>query len=126
MATRHASRWLAEPVRPPGPTAFICSSTLQALGVMRAAGQAGLTVGQDISIISHDDVLPHLRAENFAPPLSVTRAPIRDAGPALAAMIVARMSGTPAEKLQKTDKVDLIVRASTGAAPKTGGDPWQH
>jgi LacI family transcriptional regulator len=119
-----ASRWLAEPAAR-RPTAFICSSTLQALGVMRAAGQAGLTVGRDVSIISHDDVLPHLRSENFAPPLSVTRAPIRDAGPALAAMIVARMSGTPAEKLQKTDKVDLIVRASTGAAPKAGGEGWQ-
>ena len=92
---------------------------------MRAAGQAGLVVGRDVSIISHDDVLPHLRAENFAPPLSVPRAPIRDAGPVLAAMIVARMRGTPPEKLQKTDKVDLIVRASTGAAPKAGGEAWQ-
>jgi LacI family transcriptional regulator len=119
-----ASRWLAEPAAA-RPTAFICSSTLQALGVMRAASQAGLVVGRDVSIISHDDVLPHLRSENFAPPLSVTRAPIRDAGPALAAMIVARISGTPPEKLQKTDKVDLIVRASTGAAPNAGGDAWQ-
>ena len=106
-------------------TAFICSSTLQALGVMRAAGQAGLVVGRDVSIISHDDVLPHLRSENFAPPLSVTRAPIRDAGPVLAAMIVERIQGTPAAKLQRTDKVDLIVRASTGAAPFAGGEAWQ-
>jgi LacI family transcriptional regulator len=119
-----AMRWLAEPAHL-RPTAFICSSTLQALGVMRAAGQAGLTVGRDVSIISHDDVLPHLRSENFAPPLSVTRAPIRDAGPVLAAMIVERIRGTPAEKLQRTDKVDLIVRASTGAAPQAGGEAWQ-
>jgi LacI family transcriptional regulator len=119
-----AARWLSEPART-RPTAFICSSTLQALGVMRAAGQAGLTVGRDVSIISHDDVLPHLRSENFAPPLTVTRAPIRDAGPVLAAMIVERMRGTAVEKLQRTDKVDLIVRASTGAAPSEGGTPWQ-
>ena len=29
-------------------------------------------VGRDLSIIAHDDVLPHLLAENFAPPLTVT------------------------------------------------------
>ena len=49
---------------------------------MRAAGEAGLAVGKDISIIAHDDVLPHMRAEHFSPALTVTRAPIRDAGSA--------------------------------------------
>lgn len=108
------------------PTAFVCSSTLQALGVMRAAGEAGLTVGQDLSIISHDDVLPHLRSENFAPGLTVTRAPIRDAAPVLARMILARMDKVPPERLQRIDKVDLIVRASTAAVPKWGEDAWQQ
>ena len=77
-------------------------------------------VGRDLSIIAHDDVLPHLLAENFAPPLTVTRLPIRDAGPILAQMMVARMAGTPARDLQRTDKVDLIVRGSTGPVPKWG------
>jgi LacI family transcriptional regulator len=108
------------------PTAFLCSSTLQALGVMRALGEAGLKVGEDVSIIAHDDVLPHLLAENFAPPLTVTRLPIRDAGPILAAMMMARLAGAPASGLQRTDKVDLIVRGSTGPAPKWGGDAWSH
>lgn len=108
------------------PTAFLSSSTLQALGVMRAAAENSLQVGQDISIIAHDDVLPHLRAENFAPPLTVTRLPIRDAGPILAQMMVARMAGTPASQLQRTDKVDLIARGSTGPAPKHGGQAWSR
>jgi LacI family transcriptional regulator len=94
--------------------------------VMRAAAEAGLSVGSDVSIISHDDVLPHLRSENFAPGLSVTRAPIRNAGPVLARMIVARMSKVPPERLQRVDKVDLIVRASTGSAPAWGGQAWSQ
>jgi LacI family transcriptional regulator len=121
---RAAAAMLAEKAQ--RPTAFLCSSTLQALGVMRAAGEAGLKVGDDLSIISHDDVLPHLLAENFAPALTVTRLPIRDAGPILARMMVARMAGTPPRELQRTDKVDLIVRGSTGPVPKSGGEAWSH
>jgi LacI family transcriptional regulator len=120
---RLAAHMLADPQRP---TAFLCSSTLQALGIIRAASEASLRVGEDISIISHDDVLPHLLAENFAPPLTVTRLPIRDAGPILAKMMMARMAGTPIEELQRTDKVDLIVRGSTGPAPKGGGQAWSR
>jgi LacI family transcriptional regulator len=122
---RRAAAMLAEP-RSSRPSAFLCSSTLQALGIMRAAGEARLRIGDDISIIAHDDVLPHLLAENFAPPLTVTRQPIRDAGPILARMMMARMAGTPVRELQRTDKVDLIVRGSTGPVPKWGGDPWSH
>jgi LacI family transcriptional regulator len=118
---RRATEMLADRLPP---TAFVCSSTLIALGVMRAARAAGLQVGTDVSIIAHDDVLPHLRSENFAPPLTVTRSPIRDAGAALAEMIVARIGGSDPLTLQRIVKADLIVRASTGAAPNAGGDAW--
>ncbi|MBK8083590.1 MAG: substrate-binding domain-containing protein [Devosia sp.] len=112
--------------RGPAPTAFLCSSTLQALGVIRAAATAELTVGTDLSIIAHDDVLPHLRPEHFNPALTVTRSPIRMAGVALAEMMVARISGVDPLKLQRMVTADLIVRASTGAAPTTGRDGWLH
>jgi len=106
------------------PSAFICASTLQALGVIRAATEAGLTVGDDISIIAHDDVLPHLRPENFSPSLTVTRAPIRDAGTALADMMIALIGGSDPKGLQQIAPVDLIVRGSTGAAPNRGETAW--
>jgi LacI family transcriptional regulator len=122
VAYRDAATMLAD-LEPP--TAFLCSATLQALGITRAAAEAGLRIGKDVSIISHDDVLPHLLAENFAPPLTVTRSAMRDAAPILARMMIARMAGTPENQLQRTDKVDLIVRASTGPAPRMGGTPWQ-
>lgn len=119
---RRAAEMLADKQRP---TAFVCSSTLQALGVIRAARAAGLQVGSDISIIAHDDVLPHLRSEHFTPALTVTRSPIRDAGTALAEMIVARIGGADPRTLQRVVPADLIVRASTGAAPKGGGEGWR-
>jgi LacI family transcriptional regulator len=108
------------------PTAFLCSSTLQALGVIRAAGAAGRVIGTDLSIIAHDDVLPHLRSEHFAPPLTVTRSPIRLAGTVLAEMMEARISGADPKTLQRVANADLIVRASTGAAPPAGREGWQH
>lgn len=108
------------------PTAFLCSSTLQALGVIRAAGAAGRHIGSDLSIIAHDDVLPHLRPENFNPPLTVTRSPIRIAGTALAEMMGARIAGVDPLLLQRKVSADLIVRASTGAAPEGGREGWPH
>lgn len=110
----------------PRPTAFLCASTLMALGVIRAATAQGLQVGADLSIIAHDDVLPHLRSEHFSPALTVTRSPIRDAGTALAKMMVARMEGVDPLKLQRIVSVDLIARGSTGPVPKSGGEAWSH
>ena len=121
----HATEMLSGRQGPP-PTAFLCSSTLQALGVIRAAAAAGLNVGTDLSVIAHDDVLPHLRPEHFNPPLTVTRSPIRMAGVELAEMMVARISGVDPLKLQRMVTADLIVRASTGAAPLTGRQAWPH
>src|SRR5262249_1504524 len=108
------------------PTAFLCSSTLMALGVIRAASAKGLRIGTDISIIAHDDVLPHLRSEHFSPALTVTRSPIRDAGTALAEMMVERIGGADPMKLQRIVSVDLIARGSTGPAPKGGGEAWSR
>lgn len=122
---RRAAEMLSGADGPP-PTAFLCSSTLMALGVMRAAAAQGLKIGSDVSIIAHDDVLPHLRSEHFSPALTVTRSPIRDAGTALAEMMVARIAGADPMKLQTIVSVDLIARSSTGPAPKSGEQAWQR
>jgi LacI family transcriptional regulator len=107
------------------PTAFVCSSSLLALGVYRALAEAGLEVGRDVSVIAHDDVLPHMRTEHFAVPLTVTRAPIRDASVHLADMIAKVIAGTDPRSLQRIEPVDLVVRESTGPAPVGGETPWQ-
>ena len=106
---------LAGPARP---TAVLCASTVLALGAVRAMNEFGLKLGTDISLIAHDDELPLLKPENFSTPLTTTRSSLRAAGlrvgERLIAMIQQREPAPPAQELWK---VELVVRASTGAAP---------
>lgn len=100
------------------PTAVICSSMIMALGTHRATREVGLTIGKDISIISHDDGLSSMKTENFLVPLTVTRSPIREAGVELAGMLQNIVNGTVTEAIQREVPVDLIVRESTAPPPK--------
>ncbi len=88
---------------------------LVTVGAQRRIREMGLEIGKDISIITHDDGLSSLKTENFSVALTVTRAPIRDAGTHIAKMVVDLVRGTPIEQLQKVVPVDLIVRTSTSA-----------
>lgn len=106
------------------PTAFVCASTLMAAGVMQAIADRGLSVPDDISVIAHDDALPQLRAINFNPALTVTRAPLRDACTPLADMLVDHIDGVAASKLQTLLRAEVIVRGSTGPVPAKGDTPW--
>lgn len=99
------------------PTAILCSSLIMTLGVFRAAREVGLRIPQDISVISHDDVFPWLRPENFSVPLTVTRSSIRAAGTRVAERLAKRISGEEIGSVGEIWPVELIVRASIGAAP---------
>ncbi len=103
------------------PTAVLCSSTVLALGAVRAINQAGLVLGRDISLIAHDDVLPMLKPENFSVPLTTTRSSLRAAGARVAQHLIASVSRQQKTPIQELWKTELIVRASTGAAPGRGG-----
>lgn len=106
------------------PTAFICASTLIASGVYRAARDRGLSVGRDVSVVAHDDALPQVRALEFEPALTVTRAPLRDACKPLADHLIDHLGGRPAEELQTLAEAELIIRGSTGPAPDGGEVAW--
>ncbi len=98
------------------PTAFLVSSVFLALGLMRAAREAGLEAPRDFSVIAHDDRTPYLRGEFFDPPLTATSASIRDAGRRAVELLCARLEGAPIERLQEILPLDLVLRASTGPA----------
>lgn len=108
-------RFLQMPERP---TAILCSSTVLALGAIRAVNQAGLKLGEDISLIAHDDVLPHLRPENFSVPLTTTRSSLRAAGVRIAQRLIGTVKQAGPFPEQELWKTELIVRASTGPAPR--------
>lgn len=98
------------------PTAILCSSTAIASGVYAAAERRGLSVGEDVSVMAHDDAPPHIRAQDFRPPLTVTTSPLTDACEPLAAMLAARVSEPDAAPQQIVAGVDLVSRDSTGPA----------
>jgi LacI family transcriptional regulator len=100
------------------PTAVLCSSTVLALGAVRALNQAGLKIGSDVSLIAHDDVLPMLKPENFSVPLTTTRSSLRTAGSRIAKRLISRILNLETLPEQELWKAELIVRASTGPAPR--------
>lgn len=108
-----AMKSLLPALSPNPPTGILTSATQVAMGAMIALEEVGLKVGQDISLISHDDAVPHLRAKDFSPALTVTRAPLRDAIKPMAEMLHARIGGADAATLQVTQPVELILRQST-------------
>ncbi len=100
------------------PTAFLCSSLSQAMGVSRAVRELGLKIGKDISLIAHDDRLHEFHAETFDPPLTATQSSIGDAGKRVVELLIMQLSDNTAALAQEVWPVDLVVRASTGPAPQ--------
>jgi LacI family transcriptional regulator len=112
-----ARRMLALPpsVRP---SAFLCSSIAQALGVRKAALEMGLVIGRDISLIAHDDRLHDIRAETFDPPLTATQSSIGAAGKRVVELAITMLRDAEVPLPSEIWPVDLVVRASTGPAPR--------
>lgn len=102
----------------PRPTAFIAGSMMTALGVFRAIRQAGLTLGQDVSMIAHDDVFPYLNADNMYPTMSTTRSSIRHAGTRVAELVLQILGGKKIEDIHELWPVELVLRESTSPAPQ--------
>ena len=112
---RLAQRFLAER---PRPTALLAASMMMALGAFRAMRAAGLELGRDVSMIAHDDVFPFLNADRMVPPMSTTRSSIRAAGTRVAELAVELLAGRAPETIHELWPVDLVIRGSTGPAPK--------
>jgi LacI family transcriptional regulator len=102
----------------PRPTAILAGSMMTALGAFRAIRTAGLTLGRDVSMIAHDDVFPYLNADNMVPSMSTTRSSIRAAGNRIAELVLQVLAGKPVETVHELWPVELVLRESTGPAPK--------
>lgn len=120
MTDEYGVRGMAELLQlPEPPTAVLCASTVLALGAVRAINMAGLKLGHDVSLIAHDDVLPLLKPENFTVPLTTTRSSLRAAGIRVAQRLIAKINGVDQDSPDhELWRADLVVRASTGPAPR--------
>ena len=100
---------------PEPPTAIFAGNDEMAIGVMKAARDAGLDVPRDLSIVGFDD-LP--MASRVWPNLTTVRLPIRDMGRMAAEKLTAGLRGLdPAALAQPEVDPFLVVRDST-AAPR--------
>ncbi|MGO9583106.1 MAG: LacI family DNA-binding transcriptional regulator [Acidimicrobiales bacterium] len=92
------------------PTAIFAGNDLSALGVLRAAREAGLHVPEDLSVVGFDDIP---LAEWSTPPLTTVRQPLAE----MAAVAVRTLleGGERGESLKRRVELatDLIVREST-------------
>ncbi|MCK0110813.1 LacI family transcriptional regulator [Ornithinimicrobium sp. F0845] len=100
-----------------GVTAVVCGSDIMALGVVRAARQAGLRVPEDVSVIGSDDS----QMIGFTdPPLTTVRQDVESMSEAAVTAILEEIQGEHVVHREYLFAPDLILRASTGAAPDRG------
>jgi LacI family transcriptional regulator len=99
---------------PTPPTAFLCSSIAQALGLQKAAREKNLIFGRDISVIAYDDRLHEISADTFDPPLTATQSSIGEAGKRIVKLLITQLTDGDAPMASEIWPVDLVVRSSTG------------
>ncbi|GGQ36375.1 LacI family transcriptional regulator [Streptomyces pseudogriseolus] len=98
-----------------GVTGFICASDPLALGVVRAARRKGLDVPGQISVVGYDDSALMNCTE---PPLTTVRQPIEAMGKAVVELLNAQISGSTVAPEELLFEPELVVRGSTGQAPR--------
>ncbi|MCX4835665.1 LacI family DNA-binding transcriptional regulator [Streptomyces sp. NBC_00006] len=93
-----------------GITGIICASDPLALGAVRAARRAGLSVPRDVSVVGYDDSAFMNCTE---PPLTTVRQPIESMGRAAVEMLVAQIQGGSVPPGELLFEPELVVRGST-------------
>ncbi|TDC15627.1 LacI family transcriptional regulator [Streptomyces sp. 8K308] len=95
---------------PEPPTAVFASTDGQALGVYRAAAEAGLRVPEDLSVVGFDDLFP---SQWLTPPLTTVRQPLADMAATAATMAITLARGRPLDRRRAELATELVVRDST-------------
>lgn len=98
-----------------GATAVVCGSDLMAFGAIRAARARSLSVPSDVSVVGYDDSALVAFA---GPPLTTIRQAVSEMSRAAVRMLLGEVAGTPAPREEYLFQPELVVRSSTGAAPR--------
>lgn len=104
--------------QPDPPTAIVCCNDLIALGVMKAAQERGLAIGNDVSITGFDDIALAAYAN---PSLTTVRNAADDSGRIAADIVGRTIRGLRVDEFQVLLNLELVVRDSTGP-PRSVGD----
>ena len=98
------------------PSAILSSSLITTLGVRRAIEEAGLVMGRDVSVITHDDDLSYLRNGDNVPIFTATRSSVREAGRLIARMLINQIRNPGLAPENQLLETELVVGRSTGPA----------
>lgn len=96
------------------PTAFLTASLITAIGVRRAIEDAGLKMGRDISVVTHDDELSYLRNGDAVPIFTATRSSVRMAGRMAAQMLLDQIADPTMPPQEHLLEAALVIGQSTG------------
>ena len=99
------------------PTAILCSNDLTAMGAIRALKLAGRRVPEDVSVVGADDI-PF--AELTQPQLTTVKMPRERLGRLAMEMLGEVMNEAAAEGRDAVLETELVIRESTGIAPRHG------
>ena len=97
-----------------GVTGIICASDPLALGAIRAARRAGLSVPADLSVIGYDDSALMSCTD---PPLTTVRQPIEAIGRAAVEMLAGQIEGSVVSADELFFEPEVVARGSTAYAP---------
>jgi len=101
----------------PRPTAVVCFNDKVAVGVMEMAAARGLRIPEDLSVSGFDDIDV---SRATTPRLTTVRQPLQEMGRTAVTMLMRQLDGHAHEALSMQLQTRLIVRESTGPAPRTG------
>jgi DNA-binding LacI/PurR family transcriptional regulator len=94
---------------PAPPTAIVCASDLQAIGVLRAARELNLSVGRDLAIVGYNDVII---SEYLG--LTTVHVPSFEIGRAAVATLLALAAGEQHQDSPSLVEPRLVLRTSCG------------
>ena len=100
----------------PAPTAIVCGNDVLAMGALLEAQRMGIAVPQALSIVGFDDLE---MARHIQPSLTTLHVPTQLLWHTVADRVVAALEQAPLQAATEVE-VELVVRESTGAAPKAG------
>jgi LacI family transcriptional regulator len=97
------------------PTAIFASNDNMAIGAMRAAGERGIRVPDDLSIVGFDD---SELARVVTPALTTVRQPLEEMGRMAVSLLTRLIDGQRVETLRVELATRLVVRHSTAPPPR--------
>ena len=95
------------------PSLIMTSSDRAAFGVIQYAGDNGIAIPRDLSVIGYDDFYP---ASTSSPPLTTVSQPVLEMGKRAVSLLVDQIEGRQNDPCQEFLETDFVVRKSTAPA----------